>query len=104
MDPEKNVEGRAILNEIMSISEEFRDSLTIILAGYKDDIETKLISFNPRMASRFTSVHFNDFNIDELQEIWMKYCKDMDYECSDQVSIVATRRLGRGIGSKCKFK
>ncbi len=53
LDPKGNTEGRAILAEIMSVAEEYRDKVTIILAGYQDDIEQQLLAFNPGLASRF---------------------------------------------------
>ena len=100
LDPKNNSEGRAIVNEIMSVAEEFRDTVTIILAGYKSDIESKLLAFNPGMASRFRSVYFEDFDEIQLAEIWRKNCRDMRYECDESVVKVASRRVARGIGRK----
>ena len=53
LDPATNSEGRSILAEIMSVAEKFRERVTIILAGYQDDIEKKLFAFNVGLASRF---------------------------------------------------
>lgn len=53
LQPKTNMEGRAILAEIMSAAEDFRSSLTIILAGYQKDVEESLFAFNPGMPSRF---------------------------------------------------
>jgi hypothetical protein len=53
LDPKSKADGAAILAEIMSVAEAFRDKVTIILAGYQDDIEKKLFSFNVGLASRF---------------------------------------------------
>lgn len=47
--------------------------MTIILAGYKDDIENKLYAFNPGMASRFQNVVFDDFNEFELGQVRNKH-------------------------------
>jgi hypothetical protein len=38
------------------IAKDHREKVSIIIAGYKDDIENKLYSFNPGMASRFKSI------------------------------------------------
>jgi hypothetical protein len=35
------------------IAKDHREKVFIIIAGYKDNIENKLYSFNPGMASRF---------------------------------------------------
>jgi hypothetical protein len=49
LDPANNADGRAILAEIMSVAEDHRDTVTIILAGYKDDIENA--SCTPSMSA-----------------------------------------------------
>ena len=46
LDPAKNPEGKLILAEIMRIAEDYRDTVSVILAGYKDDIDNKIFSFN----------------------------------------------------------
>jgi hypothetical protein len=53
LDPKNSNDGRAILADIMNAAEAHRDKVTIILAGYKDDIEQKLLAFNVGLASRF---------------------------------------------------
>lgn len=58
LDPATSSEGRSILAEIMSVAEKFRDRVTIILAGYQDDIEKKLFAFNVGLASRFEVRNF----------------------------------------------
>lgn len=72
LDPAAQPEGRAIVNELMSVSEEFRDKVSIVLAGYREDIEKKLFAFNPGMPSRFVSVHFPDFSPRQLADIWKR--------------------------------
>lgn len=74
LDPSANSEGRAILADIMAVAEDYRDTVTIILAGYQDDIERKLFSFNIGLASRFDWVQFEDFNEAELHQIWVDMC------------------------------
>jgi hypothetical protein len=46
LDPAKNPEGKLILAEIMRLAEDYRDTVSVILAGYKDDIDNKIFSFN----------------------------------------------------------
>jgi hypothetical protein len=53
LDPKSKPDGAAILAEIMVVAEAYRDKVTIILAGYQDDIEKKLFTFNVGLASRF---------------------------------------------------
>ena len=99
LDPSKSPEGKAILSSIMAAAEDHRTTLTIILAGYQNDIEQKLYSFNPGIASRFRSVMFEDFTEDALCEVFSKMCKDKELETeTPKVGLVAGRRLARGIG------
>ncbi len=100
LDPANNAEGRAILAEIMSVAEDHRDSVTIILAGYKDDIENKLYAFNAGLPSRFQTVQFDDFSEDQLGQIWRSMGVEQGWSIDDAVSRVAAARIARGRGRK----
>ncbi|MBT5215985.1 AAA family ATPase, partial [Candidatus Woesearchaeota archaeon] len=100
LDPATNKEGQAILAEIMSVAEDYRDTVTIILAGYKEDIEQKLFGYNIGLASRFQLISFEDFNKKELAQVWRQLCKDQKWQCSEDVCEIASNRLARGIGQK----
>lgn len=51
---------------------EHKNNLVIIFAGYKDEME-KFININPGMKSRITNrIHFKDYTIDELFQIFKK--------------------------------
>ena len=54
LDPATSADGRAILADIMSAAEEHRHSVTIILAGYKDDVEKRLYGFNQARSARLS--------------------------------------------------
>ncbi len=104
LEPASNPEGRAIMAEIMSAAEVHRNTVTIILAGYKDDIETKLFSVNAGMASRFQFIPFDDFNEAQLCSIWQGMFAKTKLICEgcteDKLMRVAGRRVARGIGTK----
>ena len=53
LDPAKNSEGKAIVNQLLTAAEEKRETLSIIFAGYKDDTEEKLYVFSCGLQSRF---------------------------------------------------
>ena len=107
LDPANNPIGRAIMAEIMSAAEDHRDTVTIILAGYKTDIENKLYAYNSGMASRFIDIQFDDFTVDQLENIWNDLCAEKGWkqekkhnEAKSKVSLVASRRVARGMGTK----
>lgn len=100
LDPANNPDGRAIVNELMSAAEDHRDKVTIILAGYKDDIEKKLYAFNDGIPSRFISVPFEDFDEDQLAQVWRSMCEKFEWHSSADVTRVAARRVVRGRGQK----
>ncbi len=100
LDPAKNPEGKTILAEIMTAAEEHRGKLTIILAGYKQDIEDKLYSFNAGMPSRFQTVLFEDFTQEQLADVWKRFCGESEWDGSDLVTRVASHRVAAGIGRK----
>ena len=70
LDPKGNKIGAAVFNYIMDAAERYRSTLTIILAGYRADIEKNLYGFNVGMPSRFMDVEFKDYDEHELRLIW----------------------------------
>ena len=101
LDPKSNRVGREIFNRIMDSAEDDRADLTIILAGYKLDVERDLYGFNVGMKSRFDDIVFDDYGKEELLEIWEKLLEkysdgSIRWEADRQVSEVAVRRVARG--------
>ena len=93
--PSTNPDGKLILAEIMNVAEEYRDTVTVILAGYKDDVDKEIFAQNVGMASRFETVAFNDFSETQLEQIWRLMCSEKDYVCNDKTCSIVRRRLGR---------
>jgi SpoVK/Ycf46/Vps4 family AAA+-type ATPase len=78
LDPNGNADGRAITNALMEASENDRDKLTIIAAGYREDVVEKWCSFNPGIMSRFPfEIVFEDFNESELRIIFLNNLHSM---------------------------
>lgn len=95
LKPSSSSEGKLIMAEIMHAAEEHRDTLSIILAGHKQDIDNEIFAHNVGMASRFDTVYFNDFNDDELEQIWRMMCKEKNFHCDDETCGIIKRRLIR---------
>ena len=83
-----------------SLAENYRDRLTIILAGYKDEIESKLYSYNTGMVSRFHEIVFPDFYDAQLRKIWDRLLPTKSWHADPKVSQVAVRRVARAQGVK----
>jgi Holliday junction resolvasome RuvABC ATP-dependent DNA helicase subunit len=101
LEPLTNTEGKAVAMQLLDVAEERRNDLTIIIAGYKADIETKLFGFNSGFSSRFScQITFEDYTEPELAEIFQSKCKEMKVPPEKHVVEVAARRLARGRGAK----
>merc|ERR1719399_644195 len=61
--------GKEALDTLMKATEDHRDDLVVILAGYPADMD-RLLSRNPGLKSRFaTTIDFPDYSADELMSI-----------------------------------
>jgi len=109
LDPENEDEGKKIFDLIMTTAENDRKTITIILAGYKHEIEKNLNAFNPGLPRRFPSVYeFHDYSDDELFQILQLMLKRTRRETSpdkysgwvmkDAVALVLIRRVARQRG------
>lgn len=119
--------GGPIANSMLILAENDRDKMSLILAGYEDEMNDKLFSFNPGFKSRFTEVFFEDFdeevrlvlfitsilfylahttvffapNPQELLTVWKSQReKKMWRESNDQLGRVVVRRLAKMKGRK----
>lgn len=72
--------GRECLTELTKALEDYRDNLVVIVAGYTDLME-QFFNSNPGLKSRFnTYIFFNDYNLDELVDIFIHLCNINEYE------------------------
>lgn len=100
LDPQGDFKGKPIVSELLVVSENNRDRLSIILAGYEDDMNNKLFSFNEGLKSRFEPIYFEDFDEAELRDIWTQQIKDRKFYCDDKITAVVAQRLARMSGKK----
>lgn len=71
--------GQEAIDTILKRMEDCRDDLIVIVAGYEEPIET-FIESNPGLRSRFNKyVHFEDYNVDDLEQIFFKQCNSYKY-------------------------
>lgn len=77
--------GKAILPAFLTNLEDHRDDMVVIIAGYKAEMDNFLDS-DPGLRSRFSEyIHFDDFNSDELIEIFKKLTEEKDYQPSQNL-------------------
>ncbi|MCK8123739.1 AAA family ATPase [Pseudoalteromonas sp. 2CM39R] len=74
--------GKAILPAFLTNLESYRDDMVVIIAGYKAEMD-KFLDSDPGLRSRFSEyIHFDDFNSEELIEIFKKLTEENDYQLS----------------------
>ena len=74
--------GRECLTELTKALEDYRDDLVVIVAGYTEPMR-KFFDSNPGLKSRFsTFIEFDDYNVEELFDIFEGMCRKEDYKLS----------------------
>jgi len=71
--------GRESIETLLKLMEDHRDDLIVIVAGYSDPME-RFINSNPGLESRFNRYFFfEDYNSEELYEIFDLMCVKSEY-------------------------
>lgn len=71
--------GYEAVATLIKMMEDLRDNIVVIFAGYTDEME-EFINMNPGLRDRVQfKLNFDDYNSDELVEIWLKFFKDEQY-------------------------
>jgi hypothetical protein len=100
LDPVGDFKGKPIVNELLTLCENKRDDISVILAGYEDDFEKKFFAYNDGLKSRFRTVLFEDFDEHDLRTIWTSLRNDKGWEEADGVCQVVVKRLVKMAGRK----
>lgn len=89
----ENDYGQEAIDTLLKIMEDYRDRLIVIVAGYTDRME-KFINSNPGLRSRFNNyIHFEDYTVDELCEIFRKFCKEQDYVIAEDAENIMISKI-----------
>ena len=76
--------GQEAIDTLLKAMEDNRDNLVVIVAGY-DNLMSNFIDSNPGLKSRFNRfIHFTDYNVSELMEIFKSLCKSNGYNLSSK--------------------
>ncbi|KAI9318848.1 hypothetical protein DFJ73DRAFT_769718 [Zopfochytrium polystomum] len=100
LDPAGDFKGKPIASELLTASENLRESVSIILAGYEDDIRKKLYEYNNGLKSRFEEIPFEDFDQDELETIWKSQLDEKGWTADPLISGIVARDLIKGAKRK----
>lgn len=93
--------GQEAIDTVLKAMEDHRDDFVVIVAGYPDLMKNFLES-NPGLKSRFNKfINFEDYNEDELTDIFKGMCKKSGYVIDADVEhyvhdIFAERYVKRG--------
>lgn len=76
--------GQEAIDTLLVEMENHRDDFIVIVAGYKEQMQS-FIESNPGLASRFTSYFdFPDYTAPEMMEIFLRLCKKRDYRLTPE--------------------
>lgn len=85
----KDIYGQEAIDTLMKRMEDDRGKFVVIAAGYEKEM-LNFISANPGLKSRFTHfIHLDDYNPDELYELFCLYTKQKDYKLSPDAKNIA---------------
>lgn len=91
--------GQEAIDTILKEMEDHRDNLVVIVAGYTDEM-TAFIHSNPGLESRFNRyIHFEDYNSDEMLEMFENLCRKNQYTLTEDASAalsVYLEKVGAG--------
>jgi Cdc6-like AAA superfamily ATPase len=96
--------GREAIDTLVKLMEDHRDELVVIVTGYPDEMAT-LLDANPGIRSRFpTTIHFPDYDTDELVRIAESIGERQHYRFDGDGRAALRARLsgeprGRGFGN-----
>ncbi len=87
--------GQEAIDTILKAMEDHRDDFVVIVAGYAT-LMPRFIDSNPGLKSRFNKyLHFEDYDGEQLYEIFLGRVKRSDYKLSEEAGEAARRYLAR---------
>ncbi|KAK1944064.1 hypothetical protein P3T76_003976 [Phytophthora citrophthora] len=88
------------MTELLTAAEDKRGDLSIILAGYEDDIQKKLYAYKDGLPSHFEEVVFEDFDVQDLETIWDGIAQERGWAYDKAVAKIACCRLAKSAAHK----
>ena len=92
--------GQEAISALLKRMEDYRDSLVVIIAGYKDEMQ-RFIDSNPGLQSRFNRyIDFPDYTGEELTDIFKMYMKKNQYTLSSDAETYLRERFDYAVAHK----
>jgi len=89
--------GQEAIEILLQVMESERENLVVVLAGYRDRMETFFRS-NPGMGSRVAHhIHFPDFEVEELMAIAEMMLDQQNYELSEEARAAFSEYVERRV-------
>lgn len=94
--------GLEAISTLLKRMEDERNRLVVVLAGYGAEMKT-FIDSNPGLQSRFNRyIHFNDYSVEELMDIFKLNVSRHDYNLSDEAATVLRTYIENAVANKDK--
>lgn len=91
----ENDYGAEAIETLLKLMEDHRDNLVVIAAGYPTEME-QFLSSNPGLRSRFArTIHFPDYEIPELLEIYQLMVRKSGYQLEDAAQSAINEKIGQ---------
>jgi stage V sporulation protein K len=87
--------GSEAIDTLLKSMEDNRDRISVIVAGYPENME-KFVKSNPGLESRFSRfVHFEDYLPSEMREIYQKLAKNFHMRISNDAEVMLFEIMNR---------
>ena len=95
--------GQEAIDTLLKAMEDNRDDLVVIVAGY-DGLMDRFIHSNPGLESRFNRyLHFDDYTLDEMLEIFRMQCGKGCYELDEAAEAAVREQINKENANSISF-
>ena len=92
--------GQEAISTLLKRMEDYRDSLVVIIAGYRNEMQ-RFIDSNPGLQSRFNRyIYFPDYTSAELTDIFKMYMKKNQYTLAPDAENFLREQLDYAVAHK----
>jgi stage V sporulation protein K len=87
LDVGGNDYGMEAIETLLTFMEANRGKIVVIVAGYPDEMD-KFLDSNPGLRGRFdATIHFDDYSVDEMMQIFENLLTESEYDITDAASL-----------------